>query len=72
VGSRTLLKETGLELSSATVRNVMADCEEMGLVSSLHVSSGQVPTDPGYRLFIDSLLPSSDWPNKKWTPCVAS
>jgi len=56
VGSRTLSKETGLELSPATVRNVMADLEEMGLVSSLHVSSGRVPTDSGYRLFIDSLL----------------
>jgi len=56
VGSRTLSKETGLELSPATVRNVMADLEEMGLVSSPHVSSGRVPTDLGYRLFIDSLL----------------
>ncbi|WP_089729171.1 heat-inducible transcriptional repressor HrcA [Candidatus Thiosymbion oneisti] len=56
VGSRTLSKETGLELSPATVRNVMADLEEMGLVSSPHISSGRVPTDLGYRLFIDSLL----------------
>jgi len=56
VGSRTLSKETGLELSPATVRNVMADLEELGLVSSPHVSSGRVPTDLGYRLFIDSLL----------------
>lgn len=56
VGSRTLSKEMGLELSPATVRNVMADLEEMGLVSSPHISSGRVPTDLGYRLFIDSLL----------------
>jgi len=56
VGSRTLSKETGLELSPATVRNVMADLEEMGLVSSPHTSAGRVPTDLGYRLFIDSLL----------------
>jgi len=56
VGSRTLSKDTGLELSAATVRNVMADLEEMGLVSSPHTSAGRVPTDSGYRLFIDSLL----------------
>lgn len=56
VGSRTLSKETGLELSAATVRNVMADLEDMGLVSSPHTSSGRVPTVSGYRLFIDSLL----------------
>jgi len=56
VGSRTLSKDTGLELSAATVRNVMADLEEMGLVSSPHTSSGRVPTDLGYRHFIDCLL----------------
>lgn len=56
VGSRTLSKDTGLELSPATVRNVMADLEELGLVSSPHTSSGRIPTVSGYRLFIDSLL----------------
>jgi heat-inducible transcriptional repressor len=56
VGSRTLSKDTGLDLSAATVRNVMADLEEMGLVSSPHTSAGRVPTVSGYRLFIDSLL----------------
>ncbi|MEA3276055.1 MAG: heat-inducible transcriptional repressor HrcA [Pseudomonadota bacterium] len=56
VGSRTLAKETGLDLSPATVRNVMADLEEMGLVVSPHTSAGRVPTVSGYRLFIDSLL----------------
>lgn len=56
VGSRTLAKETGLDLSPATVRNVMSDLEEMGLVSSPHTSSGRVPTLLGYRLFVDSLL----------------
>ncbi|MCG6863285.1 MAG: heat-inducible transcriptional repressor HrcA [Chromatiaceae bacterium] len=56
VGSRTLSKDTGLELSPATVRNVMADLEEMGLVTSPHTSAGRVPTVSGYRLFIDSLL----------------
>jgi heat-inducible transcriptional repressor len=56
VGSRTLARDTGLELSPATVRNVMADLEEMGLVSSPHASAGRVPTASGYRLFVDSLL----------------
>jgi heat-inducible transcriptional repressor len=56
VGSRTLAKDTGLELSPATVRNVMSDLEELGLVSSPHTSSGRVPTVSGYRLFLDSLL----------------
>jgi heat-inducible transcriptional repressor len=56
VGSRTLAKDAGLDLSPATVRNVMADLEDMGLVSSPHTSSGRVPTVSGYRLFVDSLL----------------
>lgn len=56
VGSRTLAKETGLDLSPATVRNVMADLEDLGLVVSPHTSAGRVPTVTGYRLFIDSLL----------------
>jgi len=56
VGSRTLAKDTGLDLSPATVRNVMSDLEDMGLVSSPHTSAGRVPTVSGYRLFVDSLL----------------
>ena len=56
VGSRTLAKDTGLELSPATIRNVMADLEEMGLVVSPHTSAGRVPTVSGYRLFLNSLL----------------
>jgi len=56
VGSRTLSKDTGLDLSPATVRNVMSDLEELGLVSSPHTSAGRVPTASGYRLFVDSLL----------------
>src|SRR5512142_753694 len=56
VGSRTLSRESGLNLSSATIRNVMADLEEMGFVTSPHTSAGRVPTDQGYRLFVDSLL----------------
>jgi len=56
VGSRTLAKDTGLDLSPATVRNVMADLEELGLLVSPHTSAGRVPTVAGYRLFVDSLL----------------
>ena len=56
VGSRTLAKDAGMDLSPATVRNVMADLEEMGLVKSPHTSAGRVPTAAGYRLFVDSLI----------------
>ena len=56
VGSRALSRISGLELSPATIRNVMADLEEMGFVASPHTSSGRVPTPRGYRLFVDSLL----------------
>ncbi|MCU7815764.1 MAG: heat-inducible transcriptional repressor HrcA [Candidatus Thiodiazotropha sp. (ex Rostrolucina anterorostrata)] len=60
VGSRTLAKDTGLDLSPATIRNVMADLEELGLVSSPHTSAGRIPTITGYRMFIDSLLTVQD------------
>jgi heat-inducible transcriptional repressor len=56
VGSRTLCQESGLELSPATIRNVMAELEGLGLVASPHTSAGRIPTDKGYRLFVDSLL----------------
>jgi heat-inducible transcriptional repressor len=56
VGSRVLTRESGLQLSSATIRNVMADLEELGFVSSPHTSAGRVPTDKGYRFFVDTLL----------------
>jgi heat-inducible transcriptional repressor len=56
VGSRSLSKISGLELSPATIRNVMADLEEMGFISSPHTSAGRVPTPRGYRLFVDTLL----------------
>lgn len=56
VGSRTLSRESGLALSSATVRNVMADLEELGFVTSPHTSAGRIPTDKGYRFFVDALL----------------
>src|SRR5256885_14204553 len=56
VGSRSLSKLSGLELSPATIRNVMADLEELGFVASPHTSAGRVPTDKGYRFFVDTLL----------------
>ena len=56
VGSRILSKDPNLNLSPATIRNVMADLEEMGLIHSPHTSAGRVPTVSGYRLFVDSLL----------------
>jgi len=56
VGSRALQQYSGLEVSSATIRNVMADLEEIGLVSSPHTSAGRVPTALAYRLFIDTML----------------
>ena len=56
VGSRALSKFSGLDLSPATIRNVMADLEEMGLVTSPHTSAGRIPTAQGYRLFVDTLL----------------
>lgn len=56
VGSRSLTRESGLNLSSATVRNVMADLEDHGYVASPHTSAGRVPTDKGYRFFVDMLL----------------
>src|SRR5258707_954740 len=56
VGSRSLSKLSGLELSPATIRNVMADLEELGFVSSPHTSAGRVPTPRGYRFFVDTLM----------------
>jgi heat-inducible transcriptional repressor len=56
VGSRTLSKECGLDLSPATIRNIVADLEELGFVSSPHTSAGRVPTIKGYRFFVDSLI----------------
>lgn len=56
VGSRALSRYSGLELSPATVRNVMADLEDLGFIASPHTSAGRVPTPRGYRFFVDSLL----------------
>ena len=56
VGSRTISKLTDLKLSSATIRNEMADLEEMGLITQPHTSAGRIPTDAGYRLYVDDML----------------
>jgi heat-inducible transcriptional repressor len=56
VGSRTLAKAAGMELSPATIRNVMSDLEELGLITSPHTSAGRIPTARGYRLFVDTML----------------
>jgi heat-inducible transcriptional repressor len=56
VGSRVLSRDSGLQLSSATIRNVMADLEEFGFVASPHTSAGRIPTDKGYRFFVNTLL----------------
>lgn len=56
VGSRNLLRDSGLDVSPATVRNVMSELDELGLIVSPHTSAGRVPTAKGYRMFVDSLL----------------
>ena len=56
VGSQTLARHAGLDVSPATIRNILAELEEVGLLSSAHASAGRVPTAQGYRLFVDSLL----------------
>ena len=56
VGSRTLSRASGLDLSPATIRNVMADLEDLGLIASPHTSAGRIPTARGYRIFVDTML----------------
>ena len=56
VGSRTLARQSGLDVSPATIRNIMSDLEEIGLVAAPHTSAGRIPTAQGYRVFVDSLL----------------
>ena len=56
VGSRTISKYTDLNLSSATIRNEMADLEEMGLIVQPHTSAGRIPSDSGYRVYVDEML----------------
>ncbi len=62
VGSRTLSRSSGIELSPATIRNVMSDLEELGLIVSPHTSAGRVPTARGYRLFVDTMLTAKPTP----------
>ena len=56
VGSRTISKYTDLNLSSATIRNEMADLEEMGFLTHPHTSAGRIPSDKGYRLYVNNLM----------------
>ncbi|MBO4780883.1 MAG: HTH domain-containing protein, partial [Lachnospiraceae bacterium] len=56
VGSRTISKYTDLNLSSATIRNEMADLEELGYIVQPHTSAGRIPTDKGYRLYVDTMM----------------
>lgn len=67
VGSRVLSKDSDLNLSPATIRNVMADLEDLGLVHSPHTSAGRVPTVSGYRLFVNSLLTVKPLESKELT-----
>ena len=64
IGSRTLLQHSGLDVSPATIRNVMSDLEQLGFISSPHTSAGRIPTQKGYRLFVDSLLTVQPLDNK--------
>jgi len=60
VGSRTLVRDLDLDLSAATIRNIMSDLEDLGLLHSPHTSAGRIPTARGYRLFVDTLLRVGD------------
>jgi heat-inducible transcriptional repressor len=68
VGSRTLSRASGLDLSPATIRNVMADLEELGLIASPHTSAGRIPTARGYRLFVDTMLTAQPLPPRAGGP----
>ena len=72
VGSRTLSRASGLELSPATIRNVMADLEELGLIASPHTSAGRVPTARGYRLFVDMMMTTRPLETTQLSPELAS
>ena len=72
VGSRTLSRTSGLELSPATIRNVMADLEELGFIASPHTSAGRVPTPRGYRLFVDTMLTAQPLEQQQRRSCRAS
>ena len=63
VGSQTLARHSGLDVSPATIRNILADLEDQGLLSAPHTSAGRIPTAQGYRVFVDSLLQVQPLPN---------
>ena len=65
VGSRTVAKKYSFGLSPATIRNIMADLEDMGFLTHPHTSAGRVPTDRGYRFYVDSLITKGDYSNKE-------
>ena len=60
VGSRTISKYSDLKLSSATIRNEMSDLEEMGYILQPHTSAGRIPSDKGYRFYVDQLMEEKD------------
>ena len=60
VGSRTISKYTDLKLSSATIRNEMSDLEEMGYIQQPHTSAGRIPSDKGYRFYVDQIMQEKD------------
>lgn len=66
IGSRTLAKSSGLEVSPATIRNILADLEEAGLLASPHTSAGRIPTPQGLRLFVDSLIELTPLSAEEW------
>jgi heat-inducible transcriptional repressor len=72
VGSRTLSRASGLDLSPATIRNVMADLEDLGLIASPHTSAGRIPTARGYRLFVDTMLTARPLDLDRSSPDVAA
>jgi heat-inducible transcriptional repressor len=72
VGSRTLSRTSGLDLSPATIRNVMSDLEELGLIASPHTSAGRIPTARGYRLFVDTMLTARPLDFDRTSPDVAA
>ena len=72
MGSRTLSRACGLDLSPATIRNVMADLEDLGLIASPHTSAGRMPTARGYRLFVDTMLTAQPLDLEHAPPDVAA
>src|SRR3546814_8767174 len=67
VGSRTISKLSGLNLSSASIRNVMQDLEELGLLAAPHTSAGRMPTESGLRLFVDGMMQATEPSDRKST-----